>query len=119
MIISEFIIDLIKKLRFPGKIAFDAHGFVQTQKGEPVFIYGSLNSSIDISGKQSIMLQGMKNRKALIEFFSGMTNEQFLEKWFLAHNNVGDLQQSGLTPRRLISLYITFDLSSVSVKDLQ
>ena len=58
-------------------------------------------------------------RKKTQEAFSQMTNEKFQEKWFSIHNMLSDLQVSGLQPRRLICLMITFDPSDFSVKDLK
>ena len=55
---NEFLKELIHWLRFPGMLSIDAHGFVQTKEGEPVFIFGSENSSIELwNGQQSIFMQ--------------------------------------------------------------
>ena len=37
---EKFMTRLIKWLRFPGILSIDAHGFVETKLGEPVFIFG-------------------------------------------------------------------------------
>ena len=48
-----------------------------------------------------------------------MTNEKMMKRWFNIHNELSDLQASGLEQRRLVSLLITFDLSDFSIKNLQ
>lgn len=55
---NEFLQELIRWLRFPGMLSIDAHGFVQTKEGEPVFIFGSQNSSIELwNGQQLVFMQ--------------------------------------------------------------
>lgn len=55
---NDFMDELVSWLRFPGMFSIDAHGFVQTKLGEPVFIFGSENSSIKLwNDKQSVFLQ--------------------------------------------------------------
>ena len=57
-IFEDFFNDLLEALRFPGSLSVDAHGFVQTSSGEPVFIFGSLNSAIRLwNEKQSVFLK--------------------------------------------------------------
>ena len=55
---KNFLTQLVDWLgRFPGKLSLDAHGFVETSKGEPIFIFGSVNSSILLwNEKQSVLL---------------------------------------------------------------
>ena len=56
--LNEFFDNLIDRLRTPGKISIDAHGFVQTKEGEPVFLFGSENSAIKLwNGEQSVFLE--------------------------------------------------------------
>ena len=133
--ISEFMSDLIDTIRFPGALSCDAHGFCQTKEGEPIFIFGSPNSSILLWNEaQTVVLRrfltiflnfefniyfSKEMRKKTQEAFSQMTNEKFQEKWFSIHNMLSDLQVSGLQPRRLICLMITFDPSDFSVTDLK
>ena len=58
-------------------------------------------------------------RKKSLEHFSTMTYEKLQSKWFSIHNELSDLQVSGLQPRRLVCLMIIFDPSDLSVKDLK
>ena len=54
---EQFFDDLLQWLRFPGLFSVDAHGFVQTKTGEPVFIFASPNSTIMLWNKrQSVLL---------------------------------------------------------------
>ena len=56
--VADFLIDLLGAIRFPGELRLDAHGFVQTKEGEPVFVFGSPNSGIQFwNDKQSILLR--------------------------------------------------------------
>ena len=56
--ISDFLTELLDGLRFPGSFSVDAHGFVETKLGEPVFVFGSTNSSILLwNDKQSVLLK--------------------------------------------------------------
>ena len=56
--INEFFQDLIHAINFPGLFSIDAHGFVQTSEGEPIFLFGSPNSSIVLwNGEQDAFLQ--------------------------------------------------------------
>ena len=43
---NEFFYDLFTAISFPGLLSIDAHGFVESKDGEPVFLFGSKNSSI-------------------------------------------------------------------------
>ena len=43
---------------------------------------------------------------------------KFLKDWFTVHNAVGDLETSGLEPRRVISLVINYDPVSIPVNKL-
>ena len=55
---NEFFYDLITAISFPGLLSVDAHGFVQSKDGEPVFIFGSKNSSILLwDDDQSVYLE--------------------------------------------------------------
>ena len=55
---DEFFSDLLHWLRFPGLLRVDAHGFVQNSLEEPVFVFGSSNSSIRLwNEKQSVLLE--------------------------------------------------------------
>ena len=55
---NEFFVELVDGLRFPGMFSVDAHGFVETEKGEPVFVFGSLNSSILLwNDEQTVFLE--------------------------------------------------------------
>ena len=45
---NDFFEKLIESLRFPGILSVDAHGFVETREGEPIFLFGSINSSIKL-----------------------------------------------------------------------
>ena len=57
--IGIFMTELLDAIRFPGELSLDAHGFCQTKKGEPIFIFGSLNSGIKLwNDKQSVLLRG-------------------------------------------------------------
>ena len=57
--IGIFMTELLDAIRFPGELSLDAHGFCQTKKGEPIFIFGSLNSGIKLwNEKQSVLLRG-------------------------------------------------------------
>ena len=58
-------------------------------------------------------------RQKTHDFFEKMTNEKMMKRWFNIHNELSDLQASGLEQRRLVSLLITFDLSDFSIKNLQ
>ena len=63
-IFESFFVDLLEALRFPGILSVDAHGFVQTSTGEPVFIFGSLNSAIRLwNEKQSVFLERKWGKK--------------------------------------------------------
>ena len=54
---QNFFSDFFYGLRIPGIFSIDAHGFVQNSDGEPVFIFGSKNSSIELwDGSQAIYL---------------------------------------------------------------
>ena len=56
--INEFFHNLIHAINFPGLLSIDAHGFVQTPEGEPIFLFGSPNSSIVLwDGEQEEFLQ--------------------------------------------------------------
>ena len=56
--INEFFHNLIHAINFPGLLSIDAHGFVQTPEGEPIFLFGSPNSSIYLwDGEQDAFLQ--------------------------------------------------------------
>ena len=55
---QDFLETLVDELRFPGIFSIDAHGFVETKSGEPVFIFGSVNSSIELWNKrQDVLLE--------------------------------------------------------------
>ena len=55
---NDFFYELITSIKFPGVFSIDAHGFVETSQGEPVFIFGSKNSSIPLwNEEQSVYLQ--------------------------------------------------------------
>ena len=55
---DRFFEQLIDTLRFPGMLSIDAHGFAQTKEGAPVFLFGSVNSSIKLwNGEQSVFIQ--------------------------------------------------------------
>ena len=56
--VADFLIDLLGAIRFPGEVRLDAHGFVQSKEGEPVFVFGSPNSGIQFwNEKQSVLLR--------------------------------------------------------------
>ena len=58
MEISDFMTNLLDALRFPGSLSVDAHGFAETKLGEPVFVFGSANSSIQLwNEKQSVLFK--------------------------------------------------------------
>ena len=55
---NDFMDSIIDLLRFPGMMSVDAHGFVQTKEGEPIFVYGSPNSAIKLwNGDQEVFLE--------------------------------------------------------------
>ena len=57
----EFFNDLVEMLRFPGMFSVDAHGFVETEQGEPVFVFGSVNSSMLLwNDKQTVFIERFK-----------------------------------------------------------
>ena len=62
--IREFLQELINKLRFPGLLSIDGHGFMEDKTGEPVFIYGSPNSTIRLwNGEQNVFLERKVRKK--------------------------------------------------------
>ena len=54
--------------------------------------------------------------KKALQYFSDIGSAKFLKKWYEIHNEIGDLQASGLKPRRVISLLVTYDPSSIPVR---
>ena len=55
---NDFFEKLIESLRFPGILSVDAHGFVETREGEPIFLFGSINSSIKLwNEEQTVLIQ--------------------------------------------------------------
>ena len=89
---EKFMERLIKWLRFPGILSIDAHGFVETKLGEPVFIFGSENSAIELwNGKQDVLLQ----RHGIL--ISNMTIDSFptpADPWFI--DSVGPINSVDL-----------------------
>lgn len=117
--VSDFLTELISKLRFPGKISFDAHGFLETSKGQPIFTFGSPNSAIILpNDKQVFKLRGADARVTLLNFLAKMTLEKFTDDWFNIHDATSELVASGLKVRRIIALVVIFDPSDTSVNKL-
>lgn len=117
--VSAFLTELILKLRFPGKISFDAHGFLETSKGQPVFTFGSANSAIILpNDKQVFTLRGPDARIKLLNFLTKMNLENFTDEWFNIHDATSELVASGLKVRRIIALVVIFDPSDASVNKL-
>ena len=109
---EEFTTTLIDELRFPGSLSIDAHGFCQAKDGEAVFIFASPNSSIDLwNEQQHVLLRNDTSREKTRQFFQRLSLSKFEDKWFLRHSQLSDLESSGLYPRRVVSLLITFDPS--------
>ena len=58
MDVADFLTEVLDAVRFPGALSIDAHGFVQSKDDQPVFIFGSPNSSIMLwNDKQHVVLQ--------------------------------------------------------------
>ena len=36
---DSFMEELIGRIRFPGTLSIDGHGFIQTKTGEPIYIF--------------------------------------------------------------------------------
>ena len=72
---NEFFYDLITAISFPGLLSVDAHGFVESKDGEPVFIFGSKNSSILLwDDDQSVYLE----RFEIVDMFKIVDINKFL-----------------------------------------
>ena len=76
---NEFMDSIIDLLRFPGMMSVDAHGFVETKTGEPIFVYGSPNSAIKLwNDKQDVFLE----RIVTFESFENTINLDSMELSF-------------------------------------
>ena len=62
--LQHFLSELIGQLRWPGMFSIDAYGFMEAKNGEPVFIYGSPNSTIRLwNGEQCVFLERTVRKK--------------------------------------------------------
>ena len=62
--LQHFLSELIEQLRFSGLLSIDGYGFMEAKNGEPVFIYGSPNSTIRLwNGEQSVFLERTVRKK--------------------------------------------------------
>ena len=107
--ISSFLIELVKNLQFPGYLFLDFAGFLIDSEEKPVFVFPSVNSSVDLlnnSGKTPLLSK--TQAKQLIEVIQGKTNQNFLSEWFLSHDSIGNFTRSGLRPKKLINISVFF-----------
>ena len=116
--ITQFICEMIKLINFPGYISFDGHGFVKSEEGM-AFQFASCNSTIRLHNeKQAVNIHDSKTKENLFYFFKSMTDDNFLQRWFKSHDEVGDLISSGFVPRRIVNLVIYFEPTHTNVNEI-
>ena len=85
--IREFLRELIDKLRFPGLLSIDGHGFMEDKTGEPVFIYGSPNSTIRLwNCEQSVFLERKVRKKNTVPWTLVTKNLEKIIIFQIFHN---------------------------------
>ena len=80
------------------------------------FCFRKQNSSTKFVDKILIIsVQSDISYRKSYRFLTELTPEKFTKKWFDVHNEIGDLQASGLQPRRILNLLITYDPETIPV----
>ena len=116
--VSEFLIALVQSLSFAEYLTIDFHGLMRNGQ-DYVFIFGSQNSGIRIDdNRQFVLLENSHTRGELIKFFQKTTYEDYLEKWYSIHDEIGDLSASGLKSHRLLARTVFYEPVSLSVNKL-
>ena len=107
--ISLFLIELVKNLQFPGYFCLDFAGFLIDSDDTPVFVFPSVNSSLELLNSSSkIPLVSKTKTKQLIEVIQEKTNQNFLAEWYLSHDSIGNFSRSGLRPKKLVNISVFY-----------
>ena len=102
-----FISKILEMVRFPCIVRIDAHGFIMQKDNTIGFQFASPSSSMLLSnGKFHALMDGEKTVRPLLNFFSEMDGQEFLSRWYDAHDRVAELTSSGFRPVNTKSLVL-------------
>lgn len=115
-----FVHSVLEAIRFPCVVRVDAHGFIGEKSGKVIgFQFASLASSLTLhNGKSHAPLDGGENTDALLNHFKGMNGEEFLSKWFEAHDRVAELAASGFTANNTKTVVIYLEPIHMTASDI-
>ena len=118
-IFSQFLSNLIEKIRFPCSVTIDANGFMENLKGDIIFCFSSPNTGVTlVDNKQTVVLHDQPSGLKLLDKVEKLSNGDFLESWLSNHDLVSDYRGSGFKYRRIINLVVMLDPLFISVKKL-
>ena len=122
-----FLIKLVNLLQFTGSLSVDFHGFM-IQGGDPVFQFGSQNSSLVFEGlvlddnrkfeENHILLDDIKMKTKFTEYLSRLTLADLNRLWFASHDALGLFSLSGYKMGRLVTMTVFYEPNVFSVDEL-
>ena len=115
-----FIAEFLQLLRFPCVLRVDAHGFISDESRSLIgFQFASRNTSMQLlDDKPYVHIRSTEDNKEVVDYFTEISGDKFLTKWFEAHDRVSELVGSGFNPKRTTTVVLYLEPETMHAKEI-